>query len=148
MKFLLVLLLLISPMLNVNSETPEYVTVGDEYVYGNDVWYTSNNLYGTPGWGSSSFYWGVTKSEFRDKEGYYMYRVWFLSNSYIWDYSTESSIWKYNYVTNVRVYLNNALISGSDDGFSFRELYSAGHLSFRSRIPNPHIAFSCAHKIL
>ena len=115
--------------------------------YGKHHWYTSSNLYGIPGWGLSSFYWGVTRSTNRDKNGDYEFKVWLQSNSYMIDYY-GNSYWRYTNVSNFKVFIGGEKVSYSYDGFNFRELFCANILTFYNSNPNPYISIKCYHKML
>lgn len=131
------------------SQYDDYQYLQEEvYDYGKDYWYTFNNLYGMADWGISSFYWGVTRSTNRDIDDYYKYNVCFLSNSYIWDYYNEISIWEYTHICNLKISVDGSEVVSSKDGFSFRELFFADILTFYSKKSKPYISISCHHKML
>lgn len=118
--------------------------------YGLDYWYSSGNQYGgVPTYGVSSFTWGITRSQYTDSDGYYKYKVWFVSTSYTWDYYYQKAVWRYTHIWNVNIYVDGYLKkSVGENGFSFRELMHAWQLTFYSKSAAPSISLSANHKML
>lgn len=116
--------------------------------YGADYWYSSDNQYGgAPIYGKASFVWGITRSQYADNEGYYKYKVWFLSSSYIWDYYYNQPVWRFTYLWDVKIYLDGYL-KKSCTSTSFRELMNEYSLTFYSKKINPRISLSANYKML
>jgi len=115
--------------------------------YGADYWYSSGNQYGgVPTYGYSSFTWGISKSQFTDSDGYYKFKVWFISTSYTMDYYSRP-IWRSTHLWDVKVYADGYL-KVSVGSTSFRELWCESQLTFYSKNPTPSISLSANHKML
>lgn len=86
----------------------------------------------------SDFQWAVSRST-NMIDGYYIYDIWFVSNSYLWNYMTNTpGQW-------VSVKINNINVKADGDPVSSvgwvlcNESYSPSALKFISKNPNAYV---------
>ena len=90
------------------------------------------------GYDIPSFYWLITRSK-NKFEGYYVFDVWFYSNSYNWDFYLQQPVWVYTYVSNVFVLLYGEYINKEPVWVTFQDKFTYKELRFYSINKNPRV---------
>lgn len=119
------------------KEQYQQQTVNQEYY--DTEWYITWKLSNVGDWGVPSFYWGVSRSKEKTSEGYYIFDIWFYSNSYIWDYENSESKWVSTYVEGIYVACNGTYVNSQPVWVTFREAYAYEGLRFYLKQHNPDI---------
>ena len=93
-------------------------------------WQLSNEgCYGCP-----SFYWGVTRSVSTTKDGYYIFDMWFYSNS-----TYTNGAWASTYVWGITLTIDNQLLNSEPTWILFKESFSPTTLRFKTRNSAPYV---------
>ena len=95
-------------------------------------------------YGCPSFYWSVTKSVLPTPGGYYVYDVWFASNSWLWDYTTNQGVWTSTYVSGIQVTCDGYFTRTDQPWLTFKEKFAPTMMRFYSRNETPLITFRYA----
>ena len=130
-KFFIVLLLLFN-LITLSGQT--YQT----------TMYKTWELIGTPSWTTTSFYYCVTRSAYKIN-GYWIFDVYFTSNSYTWDYYSGVSHWRYVQLDGCIIYYDRQPSNyGVPLSFSFIKDFNPSPLRWATTNPNPtiHITWS------
>ena len=101
-----------------------------ENIYETEIyidWILSNE----GGYDIPSFYWSITRSK-QTYEKYYIFDVWFYSNSYLWDYYSGQPIWTYTFVNNIYVLLYGKYVNKKPVWVTFQDKFTYSGLKFYS----------------
>lgn len=90
------------------------------------------------GYGKPSFYWLITRSKYKF-EDYYLFDVWFYSNSYVWDYYLKQPVWVYTYVSDIYVLLYGEYVNKEPVWVTFQDKFTYNGLRFYSINKNPRV---------
>jgi hypothetical protein len=104
--------------------------------------YIDWTLVGQPSWTTPSWFYCVTRSTHPDNNGRYWFDVWFMSNTYIWDYQNNRQSWRYVQISNCKVSFDGTVVNyGKGVDISFREGYTPSPLRGITRNKHPKIKF-------
>ncbi|MEK6932765.1 MAG: hypothetical protein AABW56_03135 [Nanoarchaeota archaeon] len=90
------------------------------------------------GYGIPSFFWLITRSR-QTYNGYYLFDVWFYSNSYLWDYYSNQPIWSYTYVNNIYLLLYGEYANKEPVWVTFQGKFTYNGLRFYSMNKFPRV---------
>lgn len=127
-----------------NSPTDVYgdyeITIEDELdYYGtySSSMYRDWNLSNETCYGCTSFYWGITRSKYKDVYGQYWYDIYFLSNSYnAYGYRASTVVY------NIYVYLNGDKMNSEPFWVYFFDSYSHYGMRVKTKAKYPNIKIS------
>ena len=137
-KLFLLLLIFIFPLFLKGQSNQLYRQQEEQQNYYETEVYIDWKLSTPGGWSVPSFYWCITRSKY-EINSYYVFDIWFYSNSYVWDYLNQTGIWKSTYIDEIYLFIDGKQLNKNSVWVTFQNKFSYDGLRFYNIDKDPKV---------